>query len=239
MLSLKRPHRGLTHYENSLPSVTAGILMSLALSAYLYWQDLTIFQAWSSLFAGLGALGGFDVSVVLSNKGQLLANVSAQVALQSMQVSALIAMSAGVGSWFASYVLAKDNVPGRYGLRAIALVTALPAFGYFVLGFEPEIELNGYLAELFNLGYWFMIGMPMVFALTCFTLPGNFVQKMSYLVLAELHLLIGVPLLALFHLQVLTYLGGAFVPALNTVFTVLILSIHLVAFYGLMASADE
>lgn len=232
--------RGLAHYACAGPKVFAGVTLSLAVSVFLLWQDLWLFRGWSELFYGLGGYFGFGaVEVVLSRDPALLANVVTTQSVPGMPWSTALAGGLGVVLWLISSVLRKMSLPAVYLIRALSLIIGLPAMGALALGYEPKLDLSAHLAGLFKLGYWFVVCTPAVMALTAFTLPGNLVKKWAILLLAVSYFYVFIPILALFHLMVLHLLGAAFLPALNVLFSVIVLSAQLVAFYGWMASVEE
>lgn len=238
-LTLKAPPRGLVHFKGAGPQTLAGVLIALAISGYLLWQDLALFQAWADLFSGLASLGGLQAGVALSRAPDLLANVQSSYQPAAMGWSVATALGCAALLWASSLLLHKDSVPGIYGLRALALVLALPAAGYLVTGSQPDLGVNAHVAGVFKLGYWTMVLAPVIFAITGFTLPGNVAKKVGWLVLCELYFTLSVPLLALLHLEVLRLLGLAWAPLLNTGFSVLLLSVHVIAFYSLIASTQD
>lgn len=241
-LPLKPAPRGLAHIEDPLPRVVTGAVLALAMSSYIAWQQVGLFRSWSQLFEGLGAWFGLKVSVTLSNApalDELAVVVGAQATLPSTHLSALGAMALGVVLWLVSSALAAERVPARYGLRALALVVGLPAAGFWALGLDPELNVQAHVAQVFRMGYWFILVTPVLFALTGFVLPGNVAKKVLWTLAALLYFFTSVPVLALLHLQVLTLAGAAFAPSLNVLFMVLVMSLHLVAFYSLVASCED
>lgn len=239
MFNLKVAPRGLTHFEGASPQVASGFLLMLAFTFYLLWQDILVFRTWAELYTGVAAWFGVESTVTLSRGDQLYAVVTAPATMPSMLFSEYTAMGTAYLLFAGSYLLHTNNVPGRYGLRALALILGLPALGYFGLKIDPELDLEAHLSQVFKMGYWFMALTPVLFGVTGFVLPGNVAKKAVLAALAVLYFFFSVPLLALFHLQVLTTLGTAWAPFLNVVFTVFLMSLHLVAFYGLVASAED
>ncbi len=239
MLALKQPPRGLGHYENSAPQVISGSLLMVMLSSYLLWQDILIFSSWAELFEGLCQLFGVDGSVALSREGGVAVSVRLPSGLPSMWFSGWLAVGVSAAAALASFIINANNVPGRYALRALALILGLPALGYLGLGIEPGLNVEAHVANVFRLGFWFIVLIPLVFAATGFVLPGNLARKAVWTLVAMLYFYTNVPVLALLHWQVLTLAGPAWAPALNVLLTVLLMSFHLVAFYGLVASTED
>lgn len=241
-LPLRPAPRGLAHIEDPVPRLVAGTVLTVAMSAYIAWQQVWLFRAWSELFAGLGDWFGLEVSVTLSNSASLsglAVVVGTGVALPGIHLSAFGALALGVALWLASGALSPERVPHRYGLRAVALIVALPAAGFWALGIDPQLNVAAHVAQVFRMGYWFVLATPVLFAVTGFVLPGNLAKKTLWTLAALLYFFTSTPVLALLHLQVLALAGAAFAPAMNVLFLVLLMSLHLVAFYSLVASCED
>lgn len=239
MLALKQPPRGLGHYENSAPQVISGILLMVMLSGYMLWQDTLLFASWAEVFEGLAWLFGVDATVALSRDFGVAVSVSVPSQLPDMLFSGIAALVVSSAALAGSFVVRAENVPARYALRAFALILGLPALGYLALGIEPDMNVEAHVANIFRLGYWFLVLIPLVYAVTGFVLPGNLARKAVWTLIALLYFYTNIPVLALLHWQVLTLAGPAWAPFLNVLFTVLLMSFHLVAFYGLVASTED
>ncbi|CAD5550956.1 Uncharacterised protein [Escherichia coli] len=104
---------------------------------------------------------------------------------------------------------------------------------------EPEYpDMNAYLATIFHAGYWFVVLGPLFFAIMAFTLPGNLVLRLGWVLLAELYLILIVPVIALWHWLILLWAGPLILPVTGSLGTVFLLSCYLIAFYGMAASVE-
>jgi hypothetical protein len=238
MLSPIAPHRGLSHITGALPRVIGGMLLMLATSCWLFSQSLLMFRGWADIMAGLSAASGVPTTVSLSLPGGLAAVVRAPHALLAMTESIWIVLALAGAALIGSFLLPAARLPARYFLRVVAIVLALPALGYFVISQPAKFDLENHIAQVFRLGYWFVLTMPVILAVTAFILPGNLARRFGTVVIALLFFYLTVPVLALLHLHVILLAGPAIVPALNVFFGILMLSIELIAFYGLLASHE-
>ena len=104
---------------------------------------------------------------------------------------------------------------------------------------EPEYpDMNAYLATIFHAGYWFVVLGPLFFAIMAFTLPGNLVLRLGWVLLAELYLILIVPVIALWHWLILLWAGSLILPVTGSLGTVFLLSCYLIAFSGMAASVE-
>lgn len=232
------PPRGLAHVTGALPRVLSGMLLMVATSCWLYSQSLSIFRGWAVLVQGLSTLFGMPVSFTMSFQGTLAAVVQAPYLVMDMQQSTLIAIALAVGCLALSFALPAARVPARYFLRVVAVVLALPACGYLLVEKPQAFDLENHMAQLFKMGYWFVLVVPLVYAVTAFILPGNLARRFPLVLLAVLFFYVSVPILALLHMHAVLLAGPAIAPALSVFFGILILSIELIAFYGLLASQE-
>lgn len=184
----------------------------------------------------LGHIFGTPISVVLSNNAELLVVVTTASGTVPLERSAALVIAAGTGCIGGSFLLPAKSVPSRYFLRALAVVFILPALGFLGGGVREAFYLQAHLAQVFKLGYWFLVVSPAFFAVTGFLLPGNMVSKCAVVLCATGYLYLTVPLLALLHLHLILLMGPAIAPALNTFLSILVLSIAFIAFYGVLAS---
>jgi len=242
MLSLQHPPRGLSHYSGAAPRIVSGVLLMAALSFYLLWQQVWLFRSWANVFEGLGRWFGHDVRVALSREGwlsELAVVVRLPEGVASASYGALWLVGVAAALFALSWALPTQRVPARYSLRAIGLVLGLPALGYWVLGHNPSINAEAQVASVFRSGFWFLVVMPWLYALTAFTLPGNLARRLMVVLLAMLYFFYLVPVLALTHWQVLQWVGAAAAAPLNVLLSVLLMSVHVMSFYGLLAAAEE
>jgi hypothetical protein len=230
--------RALAHFKGATAPVAAGWLLCGGLLAYLFTQNIAIFQFWSMLFAALTEAAGVPSQVAVSHTGVLLVNVVTNTALPPVTQSATGAALLAAALFGLSFVPRTENVPARYALRAASLVLGVPGVGYLLAGGAPPLDIARHLSQVFQTGYWFVLLAPVLYALTAFVLPGNVARRMGYVLVAIAYLVLTVPMLALLHLVVLTTAGIAWLPLLNIGFTVLVLSFEFIAFYGLIASVD-
>jgi hypothetical protein len=238
MLTPIAPHRGLSHIEGALPRITGGVLLMLATTCWLYSQSVLMFRGWTDVMAGLSAAFGVPTSVAMSVQGGLAAVVHAPHAVMPMMQSVWIVLGLAAASTVASFLLPAVRLPARYFLRVLAIVLALPALGYFLVDQPAAFNLENHLAQVFRLGYWFLLTLPVILAITGFILPGNLARRFGTVLLALVFFYFTVPVLALLHLHAILLAGPALVPALNVFFGILLLSIELIAVYGLLASQE-
>lgn len=238
MLTPIAPHRGLTHIEGALPRIASGVLLMAALTCWLYSQNRHLFLGWSDLMAWVSALSGAPATVTLSLQDTLAIVVTAPQAVMPMTQSIWVVLALAAISAVSSFLLPPVRLPARYFLRVLAIVLALPALGYFAVAHPAPFDLENHVAQVFRLGYWFLLVMPVIFAVTGFILPGNLARRFAVVVVALLFTYVTVPILALLHLHALLLAGPAIAPALNVFFGILMLSVELIAFYGLLASQE-
>jgi hypothetical protein len=240
MLQPIAPSRGLSHISGALPRILSGFLIMFATAVWLYSQNLLMFRGWSDVMAGLSAVSGVPSTITMSMAlpGGLATVVHAPYTVLPMLQSIWIVLALAAGCLVASFVLAPVRLPARYFLRVLAVVLALPALGYFVIDHPATFDLENHIAQVFRLGYWFMLVMPVIYAVTGFILPGNMARRFGIVVLAVTFTYLTVPVLALLHLHAILLAGPAIVPTLNVFFGILILSVELIAFYGLLASQE-
>lgn len=239
MLALTPPPRGLRHYEQAAPRVLSGWLLMAALSAYLFWQQIWLFRGWSNLFSGLGRWFGLDVGVALSFENGLFTSVSLKGQVPTVAEGSVWLLAIALAMFAGSWMVNAQRVPARYGLRALALVLALPALGFLALGHRPDLDAEAHVAHVFKVGYWFLLLLPIIYGMTAFTLPGNLGRRTLGVLMAMLYFYYSVPVLALVHWQLLMWLGEAAAAPLNVLLTVLLMSVHMMAFYGLLAAVEE
>lgn len=239
MLALTPPPRGLRHYENAAPRVLSGWLLMMALSAYLFWQQIWLFRGWSSTFSGLGRWFGHDVNTALSFDGGLQVSVRLNGAVPTVSEGPWWLLGIAAAVFLGSWLVSAQRVPARYSMRALGIVLGLPALGFFLLGHRPDLDAEAHVAQVFKVGYWFMVLLPIIYGMTAFTLPGNLGRRVLGVLLALLYFYYSVPVLALVHWQLLLWLGEAAAAPLNVLLTVLLMSVHLMAFYGLLAAVEE
>jgi hypothetical protein len=211
----------------------------LALSATLYSQSGHIFIGWTLVMDGLSTALGTPVSVTMSTKGGLAAVIQTAATPLEISRSLIVVMMLAALSFAASFALPATSVPARYLLRTLSVVLALPLLGAAAMESVDPLNIESHLAQVFKLGFWFLVMMPCIFAVIAFILPGNLAKKLLIVLVAVGYFYFSVPVLALFHLHALVLLGQAVVPALNVFFTILMLSVQLIAFYGVLASQPE
>lgn len=239
MLAMSPAPRGLRDFRSNLPQTLAGVAVMFGLAALLWFNESLLFSFWRETFHFVGSVFGFNVHAVFSHIESFLVQVSLDDnGLPAMQLSCTLALVFGVLAYLGSYLLSKESVPGRYALRTLGVLAGAPAVGYLLLQYAPALNMQAHVAQVFKLGYWFMLQMPILYALTAFVLPGSLVRKVGWVLLAMAYAAVTTPVLALFHWQVLQLLGAAWLPLLNVLFTVLLMSMHLICFYGLLASED-
>lgn len=234
------PLRGLQHYDaKNLPYVICGIVLMSGLCAWLVWQEIWIFYSWRLIFSGLGEWLGYQTDVVLSHTDTLSVVVSVPHSNVSVDDSLWRSWLLGGVLLAASFFLPARYVPLRYLLRALFFILTLPIIGYLLWGTDRHIDISSHLAGVFQQGYWFIIMTPVFFSLTAFTLPGNLVLRLGWVILTEVYFLLIIPIIALFHWLILLYIGPLVSPVLNTLGTILLLSCYLIAFFGVAASVEE
>ncbi|ECP1951343.1 hypothetical protein CJR81_004109 [Salmonella enterica subsp. enterica serovar Javiana] len=234
------PMRGLQHYDaKNLPYVICGMVLMSGLCAWLVWQEIWIFYSWRLIFCGLGKWLGYQTDVVLSHTDTLLVLVN--VPHSNVSVGDSMWRSGLLGGILlaASFLLPWRYMPLRYLLRTLFFIMALSLIGYLLWGADRKIDNDVVLAEVFCQGYWFVVITPIFFALTAFTLPGNLVLRLGWVMLSEVYFLLIIPIVALFHWLFLSYFGPLVSPVLNTLGTLLLLSCYLIAFFGVAASVEE
>lgn len=231
--------RGLRHYENASSRVLSGLLLMGALTLWLLWDSHSLFVGWAELFKGLSTWFGVPSQVALSWGTEVDVTVTAAVPQVAYLDGAVgVGLAAGLAAG-ASWLVAPANVPARYMLRALALVLALPLGGLLLPAAGHTLDLEAHLAQGFALGFWFLMATPMMFAATCYVLPGNVLARTWWVLLCVLYLYLTVPVLAMLHLYVLAVFGGAWAPLMSVLLSVLVLSFEFIAFYGLAASVEE
>lgn len=228
--------RGLRHYQDAAPSVFSGMLLMLSLSIWLWSQSLSIFDSWSSLTHGISLLVGEPLEVTMSLKGGLAAVVDAKAVLPDWTLSSLMTVLFALALIGGSFLLSPEKLPLRYLLRTISVVLLLPIAGLVLYGNVTVLDTEAHLSTIFQTGYWFLVLLPIFYAATAFVLPGNFVFKLIYVLIALAYFFLFVPVLALFHYYSLILFGPAITPFLSVFFNVLIFSIEFIAFYGVIAS---
>ncbi|EAO7713780.1 hypothetical protein NU118_003283 [Salmonella enterica] len=239
MVAYYSPMRGLRHYDaRNLPAILSGAVLMAGLCAWLVWQEIWIFYGWRLIFSGLGEWLGSRTDVVLSHTDALAVVVSVPPPGVSVDESLWRTGLSGAILLAVSCLVPGRNVPLRYLLRAVFFVLALPLAGYLLWGDARPVDPSVHLAGVFRQGYWFVVLTPVFFALTAFTLPGNLVLRLGWVMLAEMYLVLIIPVIALCHWLVWLYFGPLVLPALNTLGTLLLLSCYLIAFYGLAASVE-
>lgn len=239
-LTPKALPRGLRHYEGAAPRVLAGVLSMGALSLYLWWQDPWLLAGWAVLFEAFAAfLGWGSVTLAVSSADGVAATLSGAPGAATGAYTSITALMGAFGLVVLSVLMNKESVPQRYGLRAIALILGTPALGYFVLGIDPQLDVASHVSQLFRIGYWLLLVMPVLYALTGMVLPGNVFRRSAWVLLALLYTYITIPVLGALHMTVLSLLGFAWAPLLNLLLGVLLLSVHVICFYGLIAATSE
>jgi hypothetical protein len=207
-----------------------------AMSIWLWTQRLDLFEGWADLTSALGTLFNLPISLVMSENGPLLATVHAGGDIPSLQYSAVAIVAISVAAIVGSYLIPVSKVPARYFLRTVGAVLLLPLLGYGLLGGELKMGLDAHLASVFKTGYWFMVLMPLFFGITGFVLPGNLVYKTLVTLAALFYFYCLVPVVGLFHYQMILSFGYLITPFLSVFFGVLLFSLEMVAFYGVLAS---
>jgi hypothetical protein len=210
-----------------------------ALGLYILWQQAWLFRNWALMFEGLGRWFGLEVALAMSAQPYLATTVQAPLALSSPAISVFLAAASAAGLWALSSLLDEQRMPARYFLRGLALVVGLPALGFWALGVAPEVDTAAHVGRVFQIGYWFLLAVPVLWAAAAFVLPGSAAKKALWALVALLYFFFSVPLLALVHLAALVTLGAAWVPALNALGLVLLLSVHLISFYSLAVASQD
>ncbi len=236
MITPLSPPRGLRHYANAGPSVFSGLLAMCLLSAWLFSQSLNIFQGWNSLAHGLSLLAGSPLEVVMSLKGGLAVVVALQGDMPDWSTSIFWCLGIAAVLLGLSFGVDKGNVPAKYLLRTFAVILALPCLGLISYGNVTVFDAEAHISTVFQTGYWFLVFTPIFYAATAFVLPGNFVYRAFFVLLAVGYFYLLVPVLALFHYHLLLLVGPAASPLLSVVFNVLLFSVEFIAFYGVIAS---
>lgn len=229
--------RGLVHFDGALPKLISAVLLVAGMVAWLNHETLNLFRGWSLFFDTFSGWTGMPASVVMSRNPELLANIGLPPGMDIGQ-GLMGALAAGGLMLAASFAIPPANVPARYALRAVAFFVVVPALVSLVTGISFKTDAATHVADVFRAGYWFMLVAPVVFGLAGFILPGNLARRATLVVLALAYFYLTIPLLALFHLHVLALLGFAWAPLLNIVGKIFLFSFILIAFYGLIASAE-
>ncbi|WP_201481367.1 hypothetical protein [Escherichia coli] len=231
--------RGLRHYDaRNLPVVLSGIILMAGLCAWLQWQDIWIFYSWHLIFSGLGEWAGSVLDVVISRGNALNVSVSSPLLSVTPAESMLRIFTGALILSGLSFFVPSRYLPFRYFLRISGVLLFLSLGGYQLMR-EPEYpDMNAYLATIFHAGYWFVVLGPLFFAIMAFTLPGNLVLRLGWVLLAELYLILIVPVIALWHWLILLWAGPLILPVTGSLGTVFLLSCYLIAFYGMAASVE-
>lgn len=232
--------RGLRHHgSRHLPVIVSGMMLMGGLSFWLLWQDIWLFRTWSLVFSGLGTWAGIPLGVALSHDNGLQVTVSAPEVMASSAGQIYGVATIALVLFGVSFIVPARNVPCRYLLRGGCLVLGLSVAGYWFADEKKMVDISAYLAMIFRLGYGFIILAPLFFAVMAFTLPGNLVLRLGWVLLAELYLIAILPALTLGHLLLLLWAGPVIMPVTGGLGTIFLLSSWLIAFYGLAASVEE
>ena len=137
-----------------------------------------------------------------------------------------------------SFFVPVRYLPFRYFLRVFCFLLFLSLGGYLLIRESECPDINAYLATIFHAGYWFVVLGPLFFAIMAFTLPGNLVLRLGWVLLAELYLILIVPVIALWHWLILLWAGPLILPVTGSLGVVFLLSCYLIAFYGMAASVE-
>ncbi|HBC0990275.1 TPA: hypothetical protein IGZ61_005085 [Escherichia coli] len=231
--------RGLRHYDaRNLPVVLSGIILMAGLCAWLRWQDIWIFYSWRLIFSGLGEWTGDVLDVVISRKNTLNVSVSSPLLSVSPAESMLRIFTGALILSVLSFFVSSRYLPLRYFLRGAGFLLFLSLGGYLLIKESEYPDINAYLATIFHIGYGVVVFGPLFFAIMAFTLPGNLVLRLGWVLLAELYLILSVPVVALWHWLILIWAGPLILPVTGGLGTVFLFSCYLIAFYGMAASVE-
>lgn len=231
--------RGLRHYDaRNLPVILSGIILMAGLCAWLQWQDIWIFYSWRLIFSGLGEWTGNILDVVISRKNALNVSVISPLLSVSPAESMLRIFTGALLLSVLSFFVPARYLPFRYFLRVFSCLLFLSLGGYLLIRESAYPDINAYLATIFHAGYWFVVLGPLFFAIMAFTLPGNLVLRLGWVLLAELYFILIVPVLALWHWLILLWAGPLILPVTGGLGTIFLLSCYLIAFYGMAASVE-
>ncbi|EAY4988073.1 hypothetical protein JV07_09865 [Salmonella enterica] len=231
--------RGLRHYDSHhLPVVLSGILLMTGLCVWILWQDIWIFYSWRLIFNGLGEWSGNTLDVVLSRENILNVTVDVPSLTVSAEESLGRVITAGLFCLGLSFLVPARHIPCRYILRTLCVMLFLSAGGGILFRENINPDINSYIATVFHTGFWFIVLAPLFFALMAFTLPGNLVLRLGWVLLSELYLILIVPVTALCHWLILIWGGPLLLPVTGCLGTVFLFSFYLTAFYGVAASVE-
>lgn len=205
------PHRAILTLRLTASRAGYGALSALALALLWFFAINPMARVWAAM------LGFWSEVIGLTAR----AEIARHVILGGAYVIEFPRLSAGAGApapaqwwagaiaalvvWFGSYLLPRRWLPVLYLLRTAAIVQASAQLFFAIAPAAFPYDVGGYTEVLLTAGMMLIGVVPLLYALTFFTLDFSRARKLALVFMAMAHLVVFVPMQYVAHAWLLQH----------------------------------